>query len=61
MDETPERLATLQQIADESQVPMSWLYERTRRNALPGLRRLGKHCRIDRREFFLALREGLVR
>lgn len=58
MDEIQEKLAKLQQIADESQLPISWFYERSRRNALPGLRRFGKHCRIDRREFFSALREG---
>lgn len=61
MDEIHEKLATLQQIADESQIPISWFYERTRRNELPGLRRLGKHCRVDRQEFFAALRRGGIR
>jgi hypothetical protein len=60
MDPTQQQLATLRQIADESQIRISWLYQRSRRNALPGLRRLGRHCRVDRREFFAALAAGRI-
>lgn len=61
MNEKHEQLATLRQIAEESQLPISWFYQRSRRGALPGLRRFGRHCRVDRREFSQALKEGLVR
>ena len=39
-------LATVRELAKETQLPLSWLYERTRHDALPGLRRLGKYVRI---------------
>lgn len=54
-------LATLKQISHETQIPLSWFYERSRTGDLPGMRRLGKHIRIDRDDFFSALREKHIR
>ena len=42
-------LWTVRQAAAYLQVPASWVYQRTRKNAIP-LRRLGRHCRIPRQE-----------
>jgi excisionase family DNA binding protein len=41
---------TVEQTARLLQVPVSWVYRQTRRNTLPGMRRLGKYIRISRRE-----------
>jgi excisionase family DNA binding protein len=40
---------TVQEAADLLRVPVSWLYERTRRNSAPHVK-LGKHLRFDRDE-----------
>jgi excisionase family DNA binding protein len=42
---SPARLFTIQEAADVLRIPISWLYERTRRNAIP-CRRLGKYVRF---------------
>ena len=42
---SPVRLFTIQEAADVLRIPISWLYERTRRNAIP-CRRLGKYVRF---------------
>jgi predicted DNA-binding transcriptional regulator AlpA len=55
------KLLTLPQLSSETQIPLSWLYERSRRDALPGMVRLGKYVRIDPDEFYIALKEGRVR
>ena len=39
---SPARLFTIQEAAEVLRIPISWLYERTRRNAIP-CRRLGKY------------------
>jgi len=52
---------TLRQLANEGNIPLSWLYDRSRRDALPGQYRLGKYIRVNREEFFNALREGRVK
>ena len=39
------RLFTIQEAAETLRIPISWLYERTRRNAIP-CRRLGKYVRF---------------
>lgn len=39
-------LITVKQAAQLLQVPVSWVYERTRHNAMPGLVRIGKYVRI---------------
>ena len=49
MDEESQALWTVRQAAAYLQVPASWVYQRTRKNAIP-LRRLGRHCRIPRQE-----------
>ena len=54
-------LLTIPQLSEEIQVPASWLYERSRHNRLPGQRRMGKYVRVDREEFFTALRDGSLR
>lgn len=48
----PNRLLTIRQVADLLQVPVSWVYRRTRERSLeriPGYR-LGKYWRFDRDE-----------
>jgi excisionase family DNA binding protein len=44
-----DELLTPQGAASLLQVPVSFIYERTRRNAIP-LRRIGKYVRIPRSE-----------
>ena len=39
------RLFTIEEAAEALRIPISWLYERTRRNAIP-CRRLGKYVRF---------------
>ena len=48
----PDRLLTIREVADLLQVPVSWVYGRTRKRSLermPGYR-LGKYWRFDRGE-----------
>lgn len=49
MSDEPEYL-TIPEAAHLLRVPVSWVYSRTKLNALAGLRRVGKYCRINRRE-----------
>jgi excisionase family DNA binding protein len=44
--DSPARLFTIQEAAEVLRIPISWLYERTRRNAIP-CRRLGKYVRFS--------------
>lgn len=39
------RLFTIKEAAEALRIPISWLYERTRRNAIP-YRRIGKYVRF---------------
>jgi excisionase family DNA binding protein len=39
------RLFTVEEAADTLKLPKSWLYERTRKNAIP-FRRIGKYVRF---------------
>ena len=39
------RLFTIKEAAEVLRIPISWLYERTRRNAIP-YRRIGKYIRF---------------
>lgn len=39
-------LYTVEEIAAFLEVPPSWVYDRTRRGAIP-VRRVGKYCRFD--------------
>jgi excisionase family DNA binding protein len=43
--ECPTRLFTITEAAEVLRIPISWLYERTRRNAIP-CRRIGKYVRF---------------
>jgi excisionase family DNA binding protein len=43
--ESPMRLFTIKEAAEALRIPISWLYERTRRNAIP-CRRIGKYVRF---------------
>jgi hypothetical protein len=61
MSEHGSELITISDLAREASLPVSWLYERSRFNVLPGQRRLGKYVRIDREEFYTALREGKIK
>jgi excisionase family DNA binding protein len=50
--ENPDRLLTVNEVADLLQVPVSWVYGRTRKRSLdrlPGYR-LGKYWRFDREQ-----------
>ena len=42
-----ERLYDLTEAAKILGIPLSWLYERSRRNALPGQVRLGRYVRVN--------------
>jgi len=42
-----DRLLTPQEAAERLRVPVSFVYERTRFNAMPGMVRLGKYVRIS--------------
>lgn len=42
-----DRLLSIQELAKRWGVPESWLYERSRHNALPGMIRLGKYVRFS--------------
>ena len=49
-----DRLLSPSEAARKLTVPVSWVYERTRHNAMPGLVRIGKYVRIreaDLKEF----------
>jgi|AP45_3_1055517.scaffolds.fasta_scaffold530546_1 hypothetical protein len=52
---------TLREAADQVRLPLSWFYERSRRDALPGLRRVGKYIRLNRDDFFAAVEAGELR
>jgi len=41
-----QRLLTISQVSEQFGVAKSWLYERSRHNALPGMVRLGKYLRF---------------
>lgn len=47
--ECPTRLFTIQEAAEALRIPISWLYERTRRNAIP-CRRIGKYVRFTQQD-----------
>jgi len=41
------RLLTIKEVSERFGVPKSWLYARSRHNALPGMVRLGKYVRFN--------------
>lgn len=56
--EPPGQYVTLDELSQIARIPKSWLYERSRRNALPGLRRLGRLIRVDLGEFKAGLKHA---
>lgn len=52
------RKATLKELADRYNLRLSWLYERSRRDELPGQIRLGALVRVDLDEFEKGVKEG---
>jgi excisionase family DNA binding protein len=42
-------LLTMREVAQLLKVPRSWIYDRTRRNAIP-VQRVGKYLRFDQQE-----------
>ena len=61
METNRQGLVTIEELAKEVNISKNWLYQRTRKNALPGLRRVGKHLRVDYAEFSEALAQGDVK
>ena len=60
MDFSTRKWVTVEELAMEAGISKNWIYQRTRRDALPGLRRFGKHVRIDWEVFRAALEEGSI-
>jgi predicted DNA-binding transcriptional regulator AlpA len=56
----PSPHVTLPELAELRRLRLSWLYERSRRDALPGQRRLGRHVRVVLSEFDRGVQEGLL-
>lgn len=55
-----DEMLTLEELAERRKLKLSWLYERSRRNALPGQRRLGRHIRVVLSEFDAGVRAGVL-
>ena len=53
-----ERLLTVQEVADRLRVPLSWVYDRTRSNDIPGQVKIGKYVRIRESELDIYIRHG---
>ena len=49
LDTTPKELLTADQLAEKLAVPLSWVYEQSRQEAIP-THRIGKYIRFDLRE-----------
>ncbi len=54
-------LVSLRELARHTKMPLSWFYERSRFDSIPGQCRLGHHVRVNLSEFMAALRAGKVR
>lgn len=52
---------TLPELSTRTGLPLSWFYERSRRDALPGQRRARKYVRVRLDEFLSAFEAGLLR
>ena len=55
-----EEHLTLEELSKRRKLRMCWLYERSRRDALPGMRRYGRHIRIILSEFDKGVKEGAL-
>ena len=53
-----ERLLTVQEVADRLRVPLSWVYDRTRSNDIPGQVKIGKYVRIRESELESYIKHG---
>jgi excisionase family DNA binding protein len=53
-----DNLLTVDEAAARLRVPVSWIYERTRMNAMPGLVRIGKYVRISESALDVFIAEG---
>ena len=60
MIDSTRTLRNIPEMAQLTGIPASWFYTRSRKDNLPGQRRLGRHVRIDVDEFLEALREGKI-
>ena len=47
---------TIPQLAEETQTPESYWYEKSRRNEIPGMFRIGRLIRIDLARFYEEVR-----
>ena len=59
MSDQINELLTVQEAADYLRVPQSWIYERTRRGAIP-VRKIGHLVRIPRFEFMTWIDQQVV-
>lgn len=60
VDRVDDEFLTLEELAERRKLKLSWLYERSRRDALPGQRRLGRHIRVALDEFDAGVRAGVL-
>jgi predicted DNA-binding transcriptional regulator AlpA len=45
------RYATLREVSERYQVKLSWLYEQSRQDSLPGQLRFGRQIRVNLQKF----------
>ena len=50
----------LKDAAEKYGIPLSWFYERSRKDQLPGQIRCGRHIRLNLDEFERGAKEGIV-
>ena len=58
LEQGSRRLLTIKEVSKRFGLPESWLYERSRFNALPGLVRLGKYIRFRSEEIEAFIENG---
>jgi predicted DNA-binding transcriptional regulator AlpA len=51
---------SLEELAVQRNLKLSWLYERSRRNELPGQRRYGRLIRVKLDEFDAGVQRGVL-
>ena len=51
---------TISELAKVRDLKVGWLYERSRRDALPGQRRYGRLIKVDLAEFDAGVKEGML-
>ena len=54
------RYMTLPELSRERKLKLSWLYERSRRDKLPGQRRFGRLIRVNLNEFDAGVERGAL-